>query len=50
MPTIKAISTLLANSIKAKYLYPYHTMGTDQKAIESVNVPDSIVRIRQFEK
>ena len=40
----------LANSIKAKYLYPYHTMGTDQKAIESVNVPDSIVRIRQFEK
>ena len=40
----------LANSIKAKYLYPYHTMGTAQKSIESINVPDSIVRIRKFEK
>ena len=40
----------LANTIKAKYLYPYHTMGTDQKTIESVNVPDSIVRIRKFEE
>lgn len=39
----------LAKSIKAKYLYPYHTMGMDQKTIESVNVPDSIVRIRKFE-
>ncbi len=39
----------LANSIKAKYLYPYHTMGTDQKTIESINVQDSNVRIRKFE-
>ena len=40
----------LAKSIKAKYLYPYHTMGTDQKSIESIEVPESIVRIRKFEK
>ena len=40
----------LAKSIKAKYLYPYHTMGMDQKTVDSVNVPDSIVRIRKFEK
>lgn len=46
----KAMFEDLANSIKAKYLYPYHTMGTDQKSIESINVPDSIVRIRKFEK
>ena len=40
----------LANSIKAKYLYPYHSSGMNQKIINSVNVPDSIVRIRKFEK
>lgn len=46
----KAMFEDLAKSIKAKYLYPYHTMGMDQKTIESVNVPDSAVRIRKFEK
>lgn len=46
----KAMFEDLAKSIKAKYLYPYHTMGMDQKTVDSVNVPDSIVRIRKFEK
>ncbi len=46
----KAMFEDLAKSIKAKYLYPYHTMGTDQKSIESIEVPESIVRIRKFEK
>ncbi len=46
----KAMFEDLANSIKASYLYPYHTMGTDQKSIENINVPDSIVRIRKFQK
>lgn len=40
----------LAKSIKAKYLYPYHYSGMEQKVIDSVNVPGSIVRIRKFEK
>ena len=40
----------LANSIKAKNLYPYHTMGTDPKLTESINVSDSIVKIRNFGK
>lgn len=46
----KAMFEDLAKSIKAKYLYPYHTMGTDQKSIESIEVPESIVRIRKFQK
>lgn len=46
----KAMFEDSAKSIKAKYLYPYHTMGTEQKNIENINVPDSIVRIRRFEK
>lgn len=45
----KAMFEDLAKSIKAKYLYPYHTMGMDQKSIESLNVPESVVRIRKFE-
>ena len=46
----KAMFEDLAKSIKAKYLYPYHTMGTDQKSIESIEVPESFVRIRKFQK
>ena len=40
----------LAYNIQAEYLYPYHTMGTDQKAIESLVVPFGTIRIRKFEK
>ncbi len=46
----KAMFEDLAKSIKAKYLYPYHTMGMEKKTMESVNVLASAVRIRKFEK
>ncbi len=46
----KAMFEDLANSIKAKNLYPYHTMGTEPKLTESINFGDSIVKIRNFGK
>lgn len=46
----KAMFEDFANSLKAKYLYPYHNSGMEQKIINSVNIPNSTVRIRKFEK